>query len=48
MKKINWCAVQFYTSFLCSCIAIAGFSALMFLVPFVVDPTLGECPCHIK
>ena len=33
--------IKFYATFSFSLIAITGFSALMFLVPFIVDPALA-------
>ena len=33
--------LKFYTTFTLTVIAVTGFSALMFLVPFVVDPALA-------
>ena len=33
--------LKFYTTFTLTVVAVTGFSALMFLVPFVVDPALA-------
>ena len=33
--------IRFYATFSFSLIAISGFSVLMFLVPFIVDPALA-------